>query len=106
MTIRLSLIFVFLGIFASSMAAADSFRCGSSIIQVGMAASEVAKKCGAPKSKETRTVPILARNAGGGTRQVGETTVEVWRYRRGNVSFPAELTIEEGKVKKVELITD
>ena len=82
----------------------DSFHCGSSIIRVGQSSEEVAKKCGKPDSTETRIEPIRARNASGGTREVGQTSVEIWQYNRGGGKFPAQLTIEDGKVKKIELI--
>ena len=89
-----------------STLADDIFRCGSSIIRVGLSSQEVAKKCGQPDSKETRSEPILARNASGGTREIGQTSVEIWQYSRGAGKFPAVLTIEEGKIKKIELIKD
>jgi hypothetical protein len=83
-------------------ALADTLRCNSSLIQEGDTAGSVAEKCGEPSSKETFTEPVYARRQNGTTYEVGTTSKEVWRYKRGPGKFPAVLTFEKGVLKKLE----
>jgi Protein of unknown function (DUF2845) len=89
-----------------SEALADTLRCGSKLVEEGESAQAVLAKCGEPASKEVRTEDVRARNASGGTRVVGTTKVEIWRYDRGSGKFPAILTFEDGVLKKLEFETD
>jgi hypothetical protein len=91
------------GLLTLSGAAAESFRCGTNLIREGMTAAEIEAKCGAPDAREVVEEPILARNARGGTFQVGVTTIERWTYDRGAGRFEAHLTIEDGVAKTIEL---
>jgi hypothetical protein len=81
---------------------ADTLRCGNSLIQEGDTQGYVEDKCGPPTSKQTYTEPVMARNVNGTVRQVGTTSKDVWRYKRGTGSFPALLTFEQGVLKKLE----
>lgn len=88
---------------AASLARAETLRCGSRLVAPGVTATEVLAKCGQPTSVTVIKEPIRARNAqGGGTRIVGETHVEIWRYERGSREFPALLRFEEGVLKALE----
>ena len=83
-------------------AAADSMRCGSSLISEGATAGEVLQKCGEPDSHTQISEPIYARRPNGTTYIVGTTTQEIWRYQRRSGQFPANLTFEGGVLKKLE----
>jgi hypothetical protein len=83
-------------------ASAESMRCGSVLISTGASQGYVTEKCGEPQSKQTFTEPVMARNANGMAYEVGTTTRDVWRYRRGSGQFPAVLTFEGGVLKKLE----
>ncbi|HEV7716602.1 MAG TPA: DUF2845 domain-containing protein [Steroidobacteraceae bacterium] len=87
---------------ATTPAFADSLRCGSSLIMEGDTAGYVADKCGEPSSKQTYSEPVYARRQNGSTYEVGTTTRDVWRYKRGSGQFPALLTFEKGVLKKLE----
>jgi len=87
---------------ASSPAFSETLRCGSSLVQPGVTVGFVQEKCGPPKSRETFSEPVMARRANGTAYEVGTTSKEVWRYQRGNGSFPALLTFEGGVLKKLE----
>jgi hypothetical protein len=83
-------------------AAADTFRCGSALIRVGDAQTYVRAKCGEPTSQETITEEVRAVVPRGGTNVVGTATRYIWRYSRSSRQFPAVLTFEGGKLKKLE----
>jgi hypothetical protein len=86
----------------ASPANAETLRCGNSLIQEGASTGYVTEKCGQPDSKETFTEPAFARRVDGTTYQVGTTSRDVWRYKRGSGQFPAVLTFEMGVLKKLE----
>ncbi len=87
---------------AAPPALADALRCGNSLVQEGDTQGYVAEKCGEPSSKQTFTEPVYARRANGTAYEVGTTSKDVWRYKRGPGQFPAVLTFEEGVLKKLE----
>ena len=60
---------------AGAAAAADSMRCGSKVISVGMSMSEVLKYCGEPASKEVEEHDIRS-----GNRIIGTTQLHRWTY--------------------------
>jgi len=91
---------------ASSALADDTFRCGSRIVNTGLAKKEVLAMCGEPTERETEEVPVMVRNANGSMRQNGTVIVERWIYSRGNSQFPALLEFQEGKLKRIELKRD
>lgn len=86
----------------ASPAWAQSLRCGSSLVREGDTQGYVLEKCGEPDSKQTYTEPVYARRQNGTAFQVGTTSKDVWRYKRGSGSFPAVLTFEKGMLKKLE----
>lgn len=94
--------FLFLAALASAAAQADSFRCGSDLVSVGATAAEVLAKCGPPASKQTIVEDVIARNANGGTRKIGEAFTERWRYDRGKGQYPAVLTVRDEVVRAIE----
>jgi hypothetical protein len=81
----------------------DDLRCGKWIVNEETPLEELVSKCGQPRSKEIETQEIRRRNGNGvGTQVVGTTTVEKWIYRRTPGSLPMRVTIEDGKVKRIE----
>jgi Protein of unknown function (DUF2845) len=102
-SVATGILFLFVAVAGSGVARADTLRCGSKLVAPGETATEVLAKCGKPTSVTVIKEPIRARNAqGGGTRVVGETHVEIWRYERGSREFPALLKFEEGVLKVLE----
>jgi hypothetical protein len=91
---------------AGAASAADTLRCGSALISVGMVASQVAAKCGEPQTKHVEDVPVRVRRANGTTAAGGVTHVERWTYEREYGQFPALLTFEQGTLKSIELLTE
>jgi hypothetical protein len=87
---------------AATAVRADTLRCGSRLVEPGESAAAVLAQCGEPSTKEVITEPVRARTPAGGTRVIGTTQKEIWRYERGSGSFPAILTFEEGVLKKLE----
>jgi hypothetical protein len=101
-SVPVSIVFVCVAAVSAGLARADTLRCGSKLVAPGETASEVLAKCGKPDSVTVIKEPIRARTAQGGTRVVGETHVEIWRYKRGSREFPALLKFEEGVLKALE----
>lgn len=102
-SVPVSILFLCVAAGGADLARADTLRCGSRLVAPGETATEVLAKCGKPTSVTVIKEPIRARNAqGGGTRIVGETHVEIWRYERGSREFPAILKFEEGVLKVLE----
>jgi hypothetical protein len=103
--LALALVAALGGLVAVSARADDSMRCGNALITVGMVASQVTAKCGPPKDKNVTEVPQRARRSGGRSAVIGTLRVERWTYDRGYGQFPALLTLEDGKLKSIELLT-
>ena len=80
---------------------AETLRCGSSLIQEGATQGFVEEKCGAPDSKDTYSEPVRVRRENGTSFENGTVTQDVWRYRRGQRSFPAVLTFEGGVLRRI-----
>jgi hypothetical protein len=81
-------------------------RCRSGrLINVGMAASEVSSLCGQPKSRTVEEIPVMTRLQTGAVRQTGTTQAERWIYGRGYGQFDAMLTFEDGKLLRIDFIT-
>jgi hypothetical protein len=75
------------------------------LVNVGMTASEVTERCGDPNSRTVEEVPVLARLPTGAVRQTGTTHAERWIYGRGQGQMDALLTFEDGKLRRIELVT-
>jgi hypothetical protein len=102
-SVSLAIVFVCVAAGAAPATRAETLRCGNRLVAPGETATEVRAKCGEPASITVIKEPIRARNAtGGGTRVVGETHVEIWRYDRGRGQFPAILKFEEGVLRVLE----
>lgn len=59
----------------AGVAGADSMRCGSKVVSVGMSMAEVLKYCGEPASKEVEEHDIRS-----GNRVTGTTQLHRWTY--------------------------
>jgi hypothetical protein len=87
--------------------AEDTIRCRNGrLVNVGMMASEVSSVCGQPKSRTVEEIPVMARLPTGAVRQTGTTQAERWIYARGQGQSDAMLTFEDGKLKRIDLITE
>lgn len=86
--------------------AEDTIRCRNGrLVNVGMTASEVSGRCGEPKSRTVEEIPVMARLPTGAVRQTGTTHAERWIYGRGQGQMDALLTFEDGKLLRIDLIT-
>lgn len=85
-------------------ARADTLRCGSKLIEVGVTKGEVLAKCGEPDYAEDIDEPVRARSANGGTYVVGTATRTIWTYKRRPGKFPAVLTFDGSVLKSIEFI--
>ena len=84
----------------------DNMRCRNGrLIDVGMTASEVSSRCGQPKSRTTEEIPVMARLPTGAVRQTGTTHAERWIYGRGQGQLDAMLTFEDGKLRRIDILT-
>ncbi len=94
-----------IGLFAmDDRAMADTFRCGSSLINESSTVDKIVEKCGVPHSKSSRTEDIRMRLPNGTMRTTGTTTTEEWTYERGTTAPPFVVTIVDGKVKSVNVV--
>ena len=93
------LLIVLLLVFFSGIeiAAADTLRCGSKIVTVGMTAAEVLKFCGEPTSKEVEEHDIRS-----GGRVIGKTQLNRWTYNRGSVGKPKVLEFDQDKLISIK----
>jgi len=89
---------------AGSADARELFRCNGSIVETGQTIPEVLARCGEPDSRETAAVPIRAISRFGGSYVVGTASVEHWVYARRGGQFPAYLTFDQGRLRRIELI--
>ena len=86
--------------------AEDTIRCRNGrLVNVGMTASEVSSRCGNPTSRTVEEIPVLARLPTGAVKQTGTTQAERWIYARGQGQMDAMLTFEDGKLLRIELLT-
>jgi hypothetical protein len=84
-------------------APAETFRCGKWIIGQDVTLEELLQKCGTPASRASRVEDVRAPNGyTGGNTKVGETVIETWVYDLGSGKSPMEVTIVDGRVKKIE----
>ena len=90
---RLSIVLLMLFFSGIEIAAADTMRCGSKIVKVGMTAAEVLKYCGEPTSKEVEEHAVRS-----GNREIGTTQLNRWIYNRGSVGKPKVLEFDQDKL--------
>ena len=79
------------------IAVADTMRCGSKIISVGMTAAEVLKYCGEPTTREVEEHDVRS-----GNRVVGTTQLNRWTYDRGTSGKPKVLEFDQDKLLSIE----
>lgn len=92
---------------ALAVAGADAremFRCNGSIVQTGHTIPEVLARCGVPDARESVAVPVRAASRFGGSYVVGEASLEHWVYQRRAGQFPAYLTFDQGRLRRIEFI--
>jgi hypothetical protein len=95
------------GLLAFGVSAEDNMRCRNGrLINVGMTAADVSSRCGDPKSRTIEKIPVQARLPTGAVRQTGTTEAERWIYGRGQGQFDAMLTFEDGKLVRIDLLTE
>lgn len=84
-------------------AAAESMRCGQSLVNETTSIAELLQKCGEPQQKSSTTEDVYATNAAGHRYKTGATsTRERWTYDRGPQAFRMVVTIVDGAVKSIE----
>ena len=88
------------------IATADTFRCGNYLVSEGLTAGAIEERCGKPQRVERVETPVFARRPNGSSYRVGTAVHEIWTYDREPGQFPARIRIEDGKAKKVELVTE
>ena len=89
------------------LAVAEGFRCGQKIATPDMTIEELLEACGEPTDKSVEVVDVHGPNAqGAGNLKRGTLTVETWTYDRGSQAFAMVVTIEDGKIKKMERAND
>jgi hypothetical protein len=104
--IRVAFVFAALASLSFGASAEDSIRCRNGrIVDVGMTDKEVTSRCGQPKSKTVEEIPVLARLPTGAVRQTGTTHAEHWIYSRAQGQTDALLTFEDGKLLRIEIVT-
>ena len=87
----------------SQTAVAEGFRCGQKIATPDMNVEELLEACGDPSDKAIEVIDVYGPNAqGAGNVKRGTITVETWTYDRGSQASAMVVTIEDGKIKKME----
>jgi hypothetical protein len=88
---------------AAFPALAENFRCGSRIASPEMTVEELLEACGNPTTRTTEVVEVTGPNVRGtGTVIRGTVVIETWTYDRGSQAAAMVVTIEDGKIKKME----
>lgn len=91
------------GLAMAEAAPAEGFRCGQKIATPDMSVEELLAACGEPTDKSVEVIDVYGPNAhGSGNIKRGTITVETWTYDRGPQAFTMVVTIEDGRIKKME----
>jgi hypothetical protein len=102
----LALVIGVAGSISFGASADDTIRCRNGrLVNVRMTSSEVSERCGEPKSRTVEEIPVLARLPTGAVKQTGTTHAERWIYGRGQGQADALLTFEDGKLLRIDLVT-
>lgn len=80
----------------ATTSSADTLRCGSKIVKIGMTMTEVKKYCGNPSSTSIEEQAVHA-----GPRVVGTTQIHTWRYNRSTGQKTAVLEFDLEKLKSI-----
>ena len=83
-----------------SFASAESLRCGSKIVDVGMSMDEVKKFCGKPSSTSVEEHDVRS-----GNRVVGTTQLHIWRYNRSSGQKTAVLEFDQEKLMSISYVS-
>jgi hypothetical protein len=76
---------------------AETLRCGSKIVDVGMSMDEVRKYCGNPSSTAVEEHDVRS-----GNRVVGKTELHIWRYNRSTGQNTAVLEFDQNKLMSIK----
>ena len=102
-TDRATFIALLVALAAAQPAVAEGFRCGQRIATPDMSVEELLDACGEPTTKSVEVVEVSGPNAqGAGNIKRGSVTVETWTYDRGSQASAMVVTIEDGKIRKME----
>ncbi|HEY3698864.1 MAG TPA: DUF2845 domain-containing protein [Spongiibacteraceae bacterium] len=96
---KLSLSMLAAFFFFDNSAIADSFRCGTSLIEVGDSKAEVVDKCGSPATTES-----FCRNEylqGKFGYEAVCHNVDLWTFNRGVGTFLMKVEFEEGRAARI-----
>ncbi len=92
-----------LGLALGHPALAEGFRCGQRIATPDMTVEELLEACGEPTDKSLEVIDVYGPSAqGAGNIKRGTITVETWTYDRGSQALAMVVTIEDGRIKKME----
>jgi hypothetical protein len=87
-------------------APAHALRCGTEIVSEGDSTFELLQSCGEPTLKERseRRVPyqLYDRVHGRYVTAFDSVPVEIWTYNFGPRRFIQRITIEDGRIKRIE----
>ena len=89
----------------TTIANAESVRCGADLVREGMLSAVIKEKCGEPRSIEVTSEPVLERRVDGTSHQIGAEVVEYWYYDFGSRQFPVRMTFRGGVAEKIELVS-
>jgi len=84
----------------STDAVADTLRCGSKIVSVGMTQDEVLKHCGKPSSSKIEDHDVRS-----GARVVGTTQLHIWTYNRGSGQRAAVLEFDQDTLLSITFVS-
>ena len=101
---RVALMTLMTFLLSAGVAADETIRCGSHIVQSSMSVEEILSKCGEPTSKDKREEEVRARNLNGALVKTGTSIIEEWTYDRGSRAAPIRIRIVDGKVRSIERI--
>ncbi|WP_295881995.1 DUF2845 domain-containing protein [uncultured Thiohalocapsa sp.] len=87
-------------------APAQALRCGTNVVSEGDSTFKLLKTCGEPTLRETteRKIPyqIYDRVQGRTITAYDSVPVEIWTYNFGPRRFIQRITIEDGRIKRIE----
>lgn len=101
--LRLSIVlFLGLGVMASTPAIAETFRCGQRIATPEMSVDELIETCGEPSHRSVETVEVYGHSANGGRIKTGTSVVETLTFDRGSQAAAMVVTVVDGRIKSME----
>lgn len=79
---------------------AETLRCGSKIVDVGLTMDEVRKYCGKPSSTTVEEQDVRS-----GNRVVGKTELHIWHYNRSSGQATAVLEFDQDKLISISYVS-